>query len=99
MFAAALLVACGGFATPPQGQIPVTLGYRAAALLAEAIRIDTSNPPGNERALAEHLASFLAAEGIETAVVPLPEPDSTRAAVWARVPASGAGRRGPTSGA
>jgi acetylornithine deacetylase/succinyl-diaminopimelate desuccinylase-like protein len=85
--------------TPPAGKVPETLGARAAALLAEAIRIDTSNPPGNEGPLAEHLASFLSAEGIEAAVVPLAEPDGGRAAIWARVPASGAERRGPGAGA
>ncbi len=92
VIAGALLVACGGLTSPPQGQISPTLGDRAAALLAHAIRIDTSNPPGNEGLLAEHLAHFLAAEGIESAVVPLPDADSGRAAVWARVPGSGGGR-------
>ena len=29
------------------------------------IRIDTSNPPGNETVLVEHLAALLQAEGIE----------------------------------
>jgi acetylornithine deacetylase/succinyl-diaminopimelate desuccinylase-like protein len=88
----ALLVACGGLTTPPQGETSATIGDRAAALLAASIRIDTSNPPGNERVLAEQLAQYLAAEGIESAVVPLQEDDPSRAAVWARVPGTGGGR-------
>ena len=80
VIAAAVLVACGGLTPPPQGEVSATLGDRAAALLAAAIRIDTSNPPGNEGVLAEHLARYLAAEGIESAVVPLQEADRSRAA-------------------
>jgi acetylornithine deacetylase/succinyl-diaminopimelate desuccinylase-like protein len=87
-----VLVACGGLTSPPQGEVPVTLGHRAAALLADSIRIDTSNPPGNEGVLAEHLARYLAAEGVESAVVPLQQDDPSRAAVWARVRGSGAGK-------
>lgn len=88
---AGLWVACGGAGAPPTGEAP-SLGDRAAALLAQAIRIDTTNPPGNERALAEWLGGTLEAEGIETRVVPLPDPDSSRAALWAWLPGGGAGR-------
>lgn len=35
-------------------------------LLQELIRIDTTNPPGNERAAALHLQNLLASDGIET---------------------------------
>ncbi len=69
------------------------LGDAAAALLARAISFDTTNPPGNERALAEYLARALAREGIEARVIPLPGPTSARAALWARVP--GRGQRAP----
>jgi acetylornithine deacetylase/succinyl-diaminopimelate desuccinylase-like protein len=69
------------------------LGAAAAALLARAISFDTTNPPGNERALAEYLARALAREGIEARVVPLPSESSPRAALWARVP--GRGERAP----
>jgi acetylornithine deacetylase/succinyl-diaminopimelate desuccinylase-like protein len=90
-----LLVACGGGIGPPTLAEPAAVGARAAALLAESIRIDTTNPPGNEARLAEHLAVFLRGEGVEAEVLPLPEAGSARAAIWARVPASGpgAGRR------
>lgn len=66
------------------------LSEAAAALLARAISFDTTNPPGNERALAEYLARYLGREGIEARVVPLPGEDSPRAALWARVPGRGA---------
>jgi acetylornithine deacetylase/succinyl-diaminopimelate desuccinylase-like protein len=82
---------CGGGAAPTLKE-PPTLGARAASALAQMIRIDTTNPPGNERALAEWLAGYLEAEGIETRVFPLPDEDSPRAALWARVPGTGRAR-------
>jgi len=88
---AALSVACGGAGVSPADE-PPSLDDRAAVLLAQAIRFDTTNPPGNERALAEWLGAYLDAEGIETRVVPLPDPDSSRAALWARLPGSGSAR-------
>jgi acetylornithine deacetylase/succinyl-diaminopimelate desuccinylase-like protein len=95
--ALALTVACAsapeapsrrnaGSALPPHSE---DLRSAAAALLARAISFDTTNPPGNERALAEYLARALEREGIETRVVPLPGPESPRAALWARVPGRG----------
>jgi len=41
------------------------LGDEAAELLSELIKIDTTNPPGNERAAAEHLKRYFSKEGIE----------------------------------
>ncbi len=41
----------------------------AVQLLQELIRIDTTNPPGNERAAALHIQKLLEAEGIETKVL------------------------------
>ena len=77
--------------TTPE-QAGVSLGDRAATLLSRAIQIDTSNPPGNERPLAEGLARYLEGEGIEARVIPLPDASSPRAALWARLPGRGAGR-------
>jgi acetylornithine deacetylase/succinyl-diaminopimelate desuccinylase-like protein len=91
VLSATLFVACSGGMTT-SGEAPVSLGDRAAALLSRTIQIDTSNPPGNERVLAERLASYLEAEGIEARVIPLPDPSSPRAALWARLPGTGAGR-------
>jgi acetylornithine deacetylase/succinyl-diaminopimelate desuccinylase-like protein len=66
----------------------------AARILSRAIRLRTVNPPGDERPLAEYLASLLRASQIETRVVATPSDGSRagRAAVWARVPGSGRGR-------
>lgn len=38
----------------------------AVQLLQELIRIDTTNPPGNELATARHIQKVLEADGIET---------------------------------
>src|SRR5262245_9112816 len=88
----ALLVACGGGLGPPPDHEARSVGERAALLLGEAIRIDTTNPPGNERVLAEWLAGYLGREGVESRVIPLPAEGSPRAAVWARLPGGGGGR-------
>ncbi|MFZ0738122.1 MAG: M20/M25/M40 family metallo-hydrolase [Candidatus Acidiferrales bacterium] len=46
-----------------------------ADLLIELIRVDTSNPPGNNRKLAELLATKFRALGVEVEIVPTPETD------------------------
>jgi acetylornithine deacetylase/succinyl-diaminopimelate desuccinylase-like protein len=56
----------------------------------ELLRIDTTNPPGNERAATEYLARVLDAEGIPYRVV---ESEPTRASLIARL--SGSGRKAP----
>jgi len=84
--------ACSVGGVAPEPISPPSLGERAATVLGQAIRIDTTNPPGNERALATFLAEYLDNEGIEARVVPLPDPGSSRAALWARLPGSGAAR-------
>src|ERR1700754_2020501 len=45
-----------------------------ARLLSEVIRIDTSNPPGNEGKLAEFLRSKFAPLGFEVDIIPTPQP-------------------------
>jgi acetylornithine deacetylase/succinyl-diaminopimelate desuccinylase-like protein len=45
-----------------------------AELLQELIRIDTSNPPGNEGKLAEFLASKFKPLGFQIDIIPTPEP-------------------------
>jgi len=67
---------------------------RVAELLSEAIRIETVNPPGDERRLAEFYSKILSGAGIETRVVATPNGDSTigRAAVWGVVRGSGKAR-------
>ena len=51
-------------------------------LLRELIRIDTSNPPGNETRAAQHLASYLAGAGVESELI---GPDPERLNLIARV--------------
>ena len=43
----------------------------AVQLLQQLIRIDTTNPPGNERAVALHLQKLLESDGIETRLLEL----------------------------
>ncbi len=45
-----------------------------AALLAELIRVDTSNPPGHEGSIAELLAPRFKTLGFEVDIIPTPEP-------------------------
>src|SRR5579884_67183 len=48
--------------------------HPTADLLSELIRIDTSNPPGNENKIAEFLSSRLRPLGFEIQIVPTPVP-------------------------
>jgi acetylornithine deacetylase/succinyl-diaminopimelate desuccinylase-like protein len=45
----------------------------AVELLCELLRIDTTNPPGNETQAAEHLAAWFAKHGLEGEIVGEPE--------------------------
>jgi acetylornithine deacetylase/succinyl-diaminopimelate desuccinylase-like protein len=45
-----------------------------AALLVDLIRVNTSNPPGNEASIAQLLEPRFRALGFETEIVPTPEP-------------------------
>lgn len=61
----------------------------AVQLLQELIRIDTTNPPGNERAAALHLQRLLESDGIETRVL---EVAPGRANLYARIKGDGSRR-------
>ncbi|MBT8494607.1 MAG: M20/M25/M40 family metallo-hydrolase, partial [Deltaproteobacteria bacterium] len=54
------------------------------------LRIDTTNPPGNERPAADYIGKIFAAEGIDFEIL---ESEPTRASIVARLKGSGA--RGP----
>jgi len=58
----------------------------ATAYLADLIRFDTTNPPGNELECAEYLADLLAREGIEPEVL---ESEPGRANVISRLRGDG----------
>jgi acetylornithine deacetylase/succinyl-diaminopimelate desuccinylase-like protein len=68
------------------------LGDEAVEIARSYLRIDTTNPPGNETPAAEFLAGILAAAGLETAVL---ESAPGRGNLVARLP----GRAGAPSGA
>src|SRR5690349_1256671 len=61
-----------------------------AALLSELIRVNTSNPPGNERGIAELLAPRFIAAGFQVDVIPTP--DSMKAHFVARLKGNGSKR-------
>ena len=58
----------------------------ALAHFKELLRIDTTNPPGNERAAADYLGRVLDREGIPYRIV---ESEPTRASLVARLVGSG----------
>ncbi|MFP3896534.1 MAG: M20/M25/M40 family metallo-hydrolase [Anaerolineales bacterium] len=66
--------------------IDSTLKERVVDVLRDLVRIDTSNPPGNETEAACYLADLLAPAGIETEVV---ESAPGRGNLIARLPGSG----------
>lgn len=64
------------------------LRAEATELVRDLIRIDTSNPPGNETAAATFLQGFLEREGVECELVAR---DPRRANLVARIPGRGEG--------
>jgi acetylornithine deacetylase/succinyl-diaminopimelate desuccinylase-like protein len=65
------------------------LGDEALNYLQDYIRIDTSNPPGNEAPGVDFLLNILEAEGISCKTY---EPQPGRASLLARLPGSGRGK-------
>lgn len=65
------------------------LGDEAAALLSQYLRINTTNPPGNEIAAARWLSEALQREGIESRIF---EPAPGKANLYARLAGDGSGR-------
>ena len=64
----------------------VAVRREAHAILRDYLRIDTSNPPGNEAAGARFLGALLEAEGIETRYF---ETAPDREILYARIPGDG----------
>lgn len=82
------LVFSAGTSTAGEGSLDGrSAEFVAAAVgrLAAYIRVDTTNPPGNEIRGAEFLADYLDEAGIETDIV---ESAPGRANLWARLPAT-----------
>src|SRR5437660_7374656 len=65
------------------------LGDEATALLSQYLRINTTNPPGNEIAAARWLAAVLGRDGIEARVF---EPAPGKANLYARLAGDGSAR-------
>ncbi|HLK20527.1 MAG TPA: M20/M25/M40 family metallo-hydrolase [Bryobacteraceae bacterium] len=65
-------------------QEPANLGARAERYLIDLIRLDTSNPPGNETRVAEYLKRVAAANGISAELLGAP----ARLNFVARIPAA-----------
>ena len=63
-----------------------SVGGEVTGLLQDLLRIDTTNPPGNETACATHIAGVLRAEGIESAML---EKEPGRGNVIARLRGTG----------
>jgi acetylornithine deacetylase/succinyl-diaminopimelate desuccinylase-like protein len=68
------------------------LHAEALALLQDLLRIDTTNPPGNERPAAERLADSLRADGIEPLLL---DAAPTRTNLIVRLPATAPPSGGP----
>jgi acetylornithine deacetylase/succinyl-diaminopimelate desuccinylase-like protein len=84
-------------ASPLVAQSPVAMDYAAlrdetAQRLSEYIRINTSNPPGNELATARWLAGVLAEEGIQGMILDTAELGAGRANFYARLPGTERGK-------
>jgi acetylornithine deacetylase/succinyl-diaminopimelate desuccinylase-like protein len=76
--------------TAPRGDAEWSaLGDEAAALLSQYLRINTTNPPGNEINAARWLAGVLRREGIEAQVF---EPVPGKANLYARLKGDGSAR-------
>jgi acetylornithine deacetylase/succinyl-diaminopimelate desuccinylase-like protein len=83
-------------AVPARAQSP-TLDYKSlrdetAQRLSEYLRINTSNPPGNELAAARWLKEVLAKEGIEGQILDTAELGPGRANFYARLKGNGSGK-------
>jgi acetylornithine deacetylase/succinyl-diaminopimelate desuccinylase-like protein len=84
-------------ASPLAAQDGPAIDYSAlreetAQRLSEYIRINTSNPPGNELATARWLAKQLAKEGIRGMILDTAELGAGRANFYARLPGTGGGK-------
>src|SRR3989441_12667823 len=73
----------------PGGADWKALGDEATALLSQYLRINTTNPPGNEIAAARWLADVLRRDGIEARIF---EPTPGKANLYARLSGDGSAR-------
>ncbi|HEX2209430.1 MAG TPA: M20/M25/M40 family metallo-hydrolase [Longimicrobium sp.] len=91
----ALLLLAVPAAAQPEPARPIdwaALQAEAVQVLSEYIRINTTNPPGNEKAGAEYLARILRREGIEAQILDEEALGPGRANLYARVRGDGSKR-------
>lgn len=85
-----------GLSVPAAAQAPafdfVRLQEETAQRLSEYLRINTSNPPGNELGTARWLKEVLAREGIEGQILDTAELGPGRANFYARLKGNGSGK-------
>lgn len=84
--ALALLLALSAAAAEPDW---AALGRDAARVTADLIRLDTSNPPGNEIRAAEYLKAALASDGVDGVIL---TSTGTRSSYLARLKGDGTAR-------
>src|SRR5207245_5723677 len=77
LFAVSASAQVPGMAPPAVAQTSGQAGYTSALAreatgwLSELIKINTTNPPGNEEAAAKYIAGILQKEGISSEILPL----------------------------
>lgn len=84
-------------AAPAHGQKPIdwdALGEEAVRVTQDFLRIDNTNPPGNEVAAVRFLQALLAREGIEATILDEAELGPGRANLYARLKANAPVRDG-----
>ena len=86
--AASTIAFLAGGAAPAAAQ-----DSEVVSLLRDLVRIDTSNPPGNEAAVDELLRARLAPLGFQVEIVPTPAPGKSH--LIARLPATAPSGEGP----
>ncbi len=69
--------------------LPSVCHQRCLGILRDLVRIDTTNPPGNETAAARYLANLFGAAGIASEIV---EPQLGRGSIIARLKGTGEGK-------
>ena len=85
----------GAQSRPPEPRQPIdwpAIEREGVALLREYLRLNTTNPPGNELEAARFLRDFLGKQGIEAQILDTAELGAGRANLYARVKGSGTKR-------